>query len=441
MANQSFRAAFWALLLAFALSICALCSDPEQVRLALMTPPAGPVPGHSDAPETLLANREAQQETAASATTTDRAPPTVVLAGAPEPWDGDLIHEQSDHAGAESSPGSSVPQFLTSDDAPDSTVPEFLDPLHVASPPVREATSSSGVDFPWLVHSSGTQSGEDTRYEELPSPPEFGEPVAPDKEDLSVAAVSQLATLNSQIEDLREQVEQLQTSQLSVEASLQNLTAPPHAKTADEVVLLSWVLEVEGSAARDAGLIEAMLQSAEFPAVQGASSEDQLRFAWIEQDGTSFWNWLNREWQVREIAGDAWHVAQHDRITISLPATASPRIQQARGTDVIEQTAAPLWGGALFVRTASDEAGVIDVEFQPESGARAPDWMHARVNPNGVIVIAGPVVTGRNDGPTDSRAAETRAPARQQIVILQPYQETPTESLPESPERELLLAP
>jgi hypothetical protein len=247
MGNQSFRAAFWALLLALALSICALCSNPEQVRLALLTPSS---PGGSDVPETLLADHTGSAVPAIAATTDDALP-----VGASEPWDGDLIHEHSLDSPAESF----QPPFLAMDESATSTAPDLVDPHHAPSLPVREATSNSGVEFPWLVHSPSGSTSADVRYEELPAPPEFNEPQAPESTELAQAAVSQLETLTARIDELRSQIEQLQAAQLSVEASLQTLTAPPQPppkiEDTDEIELLTWVVELDESALREKGLI------------------------------------------------------------------------------------------------------------------------------------------------------------------------------------------
>ena len=410
MVNQSFRAAFWALIVAFALSVCALCSDPEEVRIALLAPSSRPAPGIDDGSDVrLLAAREPH--------------PTRVPAA--ETWDGDRLATARRDDAVSDSP------WLT-DAEPRS--PARTTPFAVLEPPVREASSASHSELPWLVTSS-TPAGLNDRFEELPPPPVFVEPASAEQPPMAAA---QLDELIPRIEGPRGDMESLRNTQESVQQTLGNLAAANEAGAPPDVLLQVWVLDVPHSGEFQGGFVTALERARGLPTIRGAAGDAHVSFAWSETEGTEFWRWLQRQEPVEEIDARAMQLPPRAVSEVLVPGRQQrPRIEQARGTEVTPPPLRDDPGVRFEFRAASTSPHVIEVEFRP-STAPGDRWLRAAVPVDAVLVIEAPA--DRSPGIVGNHAGAHRS-TRSAVVVVQPSLARSLIEPPSLPELDSLLIP
>lgn len=420
MVNQSFRAAFWALIVAFALSVSALCSDPEEVRIALLAPSARPVPGIDDGSHVrLLAESE----------------PHAPVAPAIETWDGDRLA-----ASVRIEPLVSTPRD-TGSEPPLQTAAEhesqpWTDPFPVLGPLVQEASAPVSSELPWLV-TSATPASRNSRFEELQPPPEFqefesGEQPAP-------AAAAQIEELISTIEGLRGDMEALRSTQESVQQTLGTLSAATEAAPPQEVLLQVWVFDVPHSEGFQGGFVTALEGSRELSTIRGAAGDSSVSFLWSETEGTEFWRWLQRQEPVRELAARTMQLPQQAVAEVMVPGPARPRIEQARGTDVSPPDRRGETDVRFELRASSPSPTVIDVEFRPSS-ARGEEWLRASVPAGAVLVIEAPAGASRSAAGA-LRQLRTQSMSRSTVVVVQPSVTRSPIEPPSLPELNPLLIP
>lgn len=418
MVNQSFRAAIWALIVAFALSVCALCSDPEEVRIALLAPSSRPVPGIDDGSDVrLLAESE----------------PHAPLAPAAETWDGDQL------AGSRNTEPFAFAPTNTSGDSPLLTAAEdesqpWTDPFPVIDPPVREAASVSGAELPWLV-TSATPASHNSRFEELPPPPEFEESRSAELP----AAAAQIEKLISTIDGLRGDMESLRSTQESVQQVLGDLADATAEGPPPDVLLQVWIFDVPHAGDFQGGFLAALERSRELQTIRGAAGDSSVAFVWSEAEGTEFWRWLQRQAPVREIDARTMQLSPQAVSEVHVPGPERPRIEQARGTDVTPLDRRDDPGVRIEMRASSFSPTAIEVEFRPSAG---PDdgWLRAAVPIGAVLVIEAPAGSQHVDAGTPSHTG-MRGTNRSAVVVVQPSLAGAPIEPPSLPELNPLLNP
>ncbi len=404
MANHSFRAACWALITAFALSVCALCSDPEQVRLALLAPPPTAPPGVGDGSEaTLLAH-------------TLPTDPQIPVA---EPWDGDQLASRTADTAEPLVPESGAPNGSPlSATLPDSATPWF-DPFPVAEVPVREASSTTASELPWLVQGSVPVTHR-TRYEELPSPQETN----PDAATVPAADAQKFDELLTRLDDLRGEMDALRDNHQSVQHALQTLATTAEQQQPRDVRLQVWTFDVPRTGTFQSGFVPALQRSAELRTVRGAAGASTVSFVWTDSEGTPFWRWLQRQPPVTEIDARTMQLAQHAITEVALPANQRPRIEHVRGTHVTQPGRAADSAVRYEIRVSSPAPTLIDVEFRPSDSAGA-DWLRASVPSDAVLVIEPLSARAVTDAQPD-KSGSPRNPRRSTVIVLQPALVDPT---------------
>lgn len=386
------------MLIAFALSIGALCSDPEDARLAMMSSPM-PAPGQDKSATTLLAD-------------TPEAPPA--KSADESGWDGDLVRSphRQEVPDAEHLAGTELGSQASTDVLHDSQ-----NPLAIPPSLVREASRPANVDLPWLVHSS-TSSVAASRYEELPPPPDEPGAMAdiavpqPSPATAAEGIDAELQGLADEIGALRADLAALHSSRQTVEQSLAGMAASSPELQASLIQLQVWILATEEPAATQSGFLESMLVAREFSATRGLSRHRAMRFAWTNGESTEFWRWLHSSASLQEKSLRTFSVPPGGGLEIDVKLPPQPRIKHDRGVMIVGRGERPAWGERLGVECDLNPSGGIELRFCPAAMLHDNSaWTHAVLPPDAVLAI---VMTA------DDQPSPAGTPGREVVVIMQP---------------------
>ena len=412
MANHSFRAAYWVMCVAVALSTCMLLADPERSRSILLSqqiPPTADITLGTPVseppvvvPPVMAPVEEPVKAPLPMTAAIDEVDPPRSDSGLPPlPM---LLEADSEPQVAED-----VQSWAQTESEHQSTRPE------VASVPVFTATLG-GNDEPI--------------FEELPPPPEFdSEPelaTAPSVDPAFVEFIEQFSELDTQIEGLRSDVASLQESQTDVVRSLEQLAEEDAEREIPrQIEIKTWMRPVGRQGAAASWLITALLRAeALAPATTGPPTAEGIQYAWIDESPQRILRWLNQVTSSRELSMSTLRVTPTSTAELELRRQLAPRMVQARGPKIIEIAPPAVWE-RLEVRAFEIQPGFIEVEFALRGPDPAnPEWTHIAVPQDGVLVLTIPEAhqSAATDRSSNGQPAmsDRRIATREFVVILAP---------------------